>query len=217
VRALLDATPTARAQTSTVQVKSGGTASVSGMMGFEANGRVSSLGGSGMWVGWAIWKLNLEKSTYRPGPMPVKSLTVIIESQRGSDAGVLAVVTGEQANGTPISASVFTPWDGRSWGNPQVTGKSPYYNTITIILGTPTTSFSVGRDTSYGPLLAFSGKGFIPYSLSNIKWNVSTSKGSADYLPSESQIVSKDLKTATITTKGTSADGKFEQVFLFER
>ena len=45
------------------------------------------------------WKLNAKKSTYTPGPMPVKSLTVTRET---SDGGVKVDDHGEQANGTPI-------------------------------------------------------------------------------------------------------------------
>jgi hypothetical protein len=71
------------------------------------------------------WKLNAEKSTYTPAPMPVKSLTVTREA---SDGGVTATITGEQANGTPINATYTAKYDGR---DVQVTGNAPY-DTISI-------------------------------------------------------------------------------------
>jgi hypothetical protein len=71
------------------------------------------------------WKLNAEKSTYTPAPMPVKSLTVTREA---SDGGVTATITGEQANGTPINANYSAKYDGR---DVQVTGNAPY-DTISI-------------------------------------------------------------------------------------
>jgi hypothetical protein len=66
------------------------------------------------------WKLNVEKSTYTPAPMPIKSLVVTREA---SDGGVKVTTTGEQASGTPINASYTAKYDGMEV---QVTGNSPY-------------------------------------------------------------------------------------------
>jgi hypothetical protein len=71
------------------------------------------------------WKLNAEKSTYTPAPMPVKSLDVTREA---SDGGVKVTTTGEQANGTPINASYTAKYDGV---DVQITGNAPY-DTISI-------------------------------------------------------------------------------------
>lgn len=66
------------------------------------------------------WKLNIEKSKYTPGPMPVKSLTTTREA---SDGGVKVTNTGEQANGTAIHATYSLKYDG---SDAKVTGNSPY-------------------------------------------------------------------------------------------
>ena len=71
------------------------------------------------------WKLNVAKSTYTPGPMPIKSLTVIREA---SDGGVKQTTTGERADGTKINASYTAKYDGK---DVQVTGNSQY-DTIAI-------------------------------------------------------------------------------------
>jgi hypothetical protein len=71
------------------------------------------------------WKLNVEKSTYTPAPMPVKNLVVTREA---SDGGIKVTSTGEQANGTSINASYTAKYDGKEV---QVTGNAPY-DTISI-------------------------------------------------------------------------------------
>ena len=71
------------------------------------------------------WKLNVEKSTYTPAPMPVKNLAVTREA---SDGGVKVTTTGEQADGTPINASYTAKYDGK---DVQITGNAPY-DTISI-------------------------------------------------------------------------------------
>ena len=55
------------------------------------------------------WKLNVEKSTYSPAPMPLKSLTTVREAV---DGGVKVTSTGEQADGTPINSSYSVTYDG---------------------------------------------------------------------------------------------------------
>ena len=71
------------------------------------------------------WKLNVEKSTYTPPPMPVKSLTI---TRQASDGGVKQTVTGERADGTAASGSYTAKYDGKEV---QVTGNGPY-DTIAI-------------------------------------------------------------------------------------
>jgi hypothetical protein len=66
------------------------------------------------------WKLNMEKSKYTGGPMPVKSLTITREA---SDGGVKVTVTGERADGTAASGSYTAKYDGK---DVNVTGNSPY-------------------------------------------------------------------------------------------
>src|SRR5215472_13702985 len=71
------------------------------------------------------WKLNVAKSTYTPGPMPIKSLTVMREA---SDGGVKQTTTGERADGAKINASYTAKYDGK---DVPVTGNSQY-DTIAI-------------------------------------------------------------------------------------
>src|SRR5262245_34142049 len=71
------------------------------------------------------WKLNVAKSTYTPGPLPIKSLTVTREA---SDGGVKQTTTGERSDGTKVNASYTAKYDGK---DVQVTGNSQY-DTIAI-------------------------------------------------------------------------------------
>lgn len=66
------------------------------------------------------WKLNVDKSSYTPAPMPVKSLTITREAV---DGGVKVTTAGEQTSGTQINASYTAKYDG---SDVQVTGNSPY-------------------------------------------------------------------------------------------
>jgi hypothetical protein len=58
------------------------------------------------------WKLNVEKSTYTPAPMPIKSLTTVREAGNG---GVKVTTTGEQADGTPINSTASVKYDGHDY------------------------------------------------------------------------------------------------------
>ena len=71
------------------------------------------------------WKLDVAKSKYTPGPMPIKSLTVIREA---SDGGVKQTTTGERADGKAIQASYTAKYDGKYV---QVAGNGQY-DTIAI-------------------------------------------------------------------------------------
>jgi hypothetical protein len=66
------------------------------------------------------WKLNVEKSTYTPGPIPIKSLTITREA---SDGGVKHTTTGVRADGTAVNASYTAKYDGK---DAQVSGNSQY-------------------------------------------------------------------------------------------
>ena len=71
------------------------------------------------------WKLNVAKSTYTPGPMPIKSLTVTREA---SDGGVKHTTKGERADGTAVNTSYTAKYDGK---DVQVSGNGQY-DTIAI-------------------------------------------------------------------------------------
>ena len=58
------------------------------------------------------WKLNLEKSTYNPGPPTVKSLTA---ERQASEQGVNSVSTGVLANGDSINFSYTAKYDGKDY------------------------------------------------------------------------------------------------------
>jgi len=70
------------------------------------------------------WKLNLDKSKYRPGPAP-KSATLTIEAQ---DGGIKYASHGESAEGSPTHIEFTATYDGKD--NP-VTG-SPDFNSIAL-------------------------------------------------------------------------------------
>ena len=70
------------------------------------------------------WKLNLDKSTYSPGPAP-KSATLTIEAH---DGGIKYTSHGENAEGSPIHIEFTAKYDGKD--NP-VTG-SPDFNSIAL-------------------------------------------------------------------------------------
>jgi hypothetical protein len=71
------------------------------------------------------WKLNVAKSKYTPGPLPIKSLTILREA---SDGSVKQTTTGERADGTKVNASYTAKYDGK---DVPVTGNSQY-DTIAI-------------------------------------------------------------------------------------
>ena len=71
------------------------------------------------------WKLNIEKSTYTPAPMPLKSLTTTREA---ADGGVKVTTTGERADGSALNATYTAKYDGT---DTNVTGNAPY-DTIAI-------------------------------------------------------------------------------------
>jgi len=70
------------------------------------------------------WKLNLDKSTYSPGPAP-KSGTISIEAQ---DKGIKYTSNGENAEGSPTHLEFTAKYDGKD--NP-VTGSTDF-NAISL-------------------------------------------------------------------------------------
>jgi hypothetical protein len=58
------------------------------------------------------WKLNLEKSRFTPGPLPVKN---IILTRQEAEGGVRTTATGEQVNGDPINSSSVAKYDGKEY------------------------------------------------------------------------------------------------------
>ena len=71
------------------------------------------------------WKLDVAKSKYTPGPMPIKSLTVTREA---SDGGVKQTTKGERSDGTMVDANYTAKYDGKEV---HVSGNSQY-DTIAI-------------------------------------------------------------------------------------
>jgi len=72
------------------------------------------------------WKVNMAKSKYSPGPMPLKSYTAVRESAPG---GVKVTITGERTDGTAINASYTAKYDGTPVA---VSGSGTPYDTIAL-------------------------------------------------------------------------------------
>jgi len=73
---------------------------------------ITAIGAFGADNSLGNWKLNLEKSTYNPGPPAVKSLTA---ARQASEEGVNSVSTGELANGDAINSSYTAKYDGKDY------------------------------------------------------------------------------------------------------
>jgi len=72
------------------------------------------------------WKLNVAKSKYSPGPLPVKSLS----STREADGeGVKVTTTGERADGSAINTTYTAKFDGSP---ASVSGQGAPYDTISV-------------------------------------------------------------------------------------
>jgi hypothetical protein len=72
------------------------------------------------------WKLNVEKSTYSPGPLPVKSLSTTREADGD---GVKVTNTGERSDGSAINATYAAKFDGSP---ASVSGQGAPYDTIAL-------------------------------------------------------------------------------------
>lgn len=55
------------------------------------------------------WKLNVEKSKFIPGPVPLKSLTMVREA---AGDGVKVNITAERTNGASVTADYTAKYDG---------------------------------------------------------------------------------------------------------
>ena len=62
------------------------------------------------WIG--TWKVNLEKSTYSPGPKPTSAATVKIEPSAG---GIKTTIDGTNAEGKPIHTESVASFDGKDY------------------------------------------------------------------------------------------------------
>jgi len=72
------------------------------------------------------WSLNVAKSSYTPGPLPVKSLSVVREA---TPDGVKATLTGERTDGTAITGGYTAKYDGSAT---TVSGTGVPYDSISI-------------------------------------------------------------------------------------
>src|ERR1051326_1829749 len=71
------------------------------------------------------WKLNVAKSKYTPGPMPLKSAS---NSREAAEGGIKVTITGERPDGTAINATYTAKYDGNEV---PITGNLSY-DTIAI-------------------------------------------------------------------------------------
>jgi hypothetical protein len=81
------------------------------------------------------WKLDVAKSTYKPGPAP-KSATVVIEP---AGKGIKVAIDAVNADGSPLKWGFTTQRDGKP---APVTG-NPNYDSITATQPSPTTGTNV--------------------------------------------------------------------------
>jgi hypothetical protein len=70
------------------------------------------------WIG--TWKVNLEKSTYSPGPPPTVAATVKIEPSEG---GIKTTIDGTNAQGQPTHTETVARFDGKD--NPVTGAQAP--------------------------------------------------------------------------------------------
>ena len=72
------------------------------------------------------WKLNVAKSKYSPGPLPVKSITSVREA---AGDGVKVSNTGERSDGSAINTTYTAKFDGSS---ATVSGQGAPYDSISL-------------------------------------------------------------------------------------
>jgi hypothetical protein len=73
-------------------------------------GSIARTQSSDPWIG--TWKVNLEKSTYSPGPKPTVPATVKIEP---SAAGIKATIDGTDPEGKPTHTESVAAFDGKDY------------------------------------------------------------------------------------------------------
>jgi hypothetical protein len=83
-----------------------------------AVGSIARTQSSDPWIG--TWKVNLEKSTYSPGPKPTVAATVKIESSAG---GIKTTIDGTTPEGKPIHTETVAAFDGKD--NPVKGAQAP--------------------------------------------------------------------------------------------
>jgi hypothetical protein len=82
------------------------------------------------------WKLDVAKSTYKPGPAP-KSTTVVVTPE---GKGIKVAVDGVNADGSPLKWGFTSLRDGKQ--EAPVTG-NPMFDTVTVTRDSPTASTNV--------------------------------------------------------------------------
>jgi hypothetical protein len=161
------------------------------------------------------WHLNVDKSQYKPGQFPIKSLT--IEVKELAD-GVRVTAWGEQINGLPIEVTHFVSWHGNvdnfSQADPSNT-QARYYNAILAPFGTPACFNTLGEEVCVS-IFGHQDNGDVHVNIKEVDY--STDKRPAkDCIPSKSRLAFDGDNTLVETTKGNGADGKFEQTFVYSR
>jgi formylglycine-generating enzyme required for sulfatase activity len=79
---------------------------------------ISRAQSSDPWIG--TWKVNLEKSTYSPGPPPTVAATVKIEPSAG---GIKTTIDATNAEGKPTHTETVAKFDGKD--NPVTGAQAP--------------------------------------------------------------------------------------------
>ena len=72
------------------------------------------------------WKMNVAKSKYSPGPLPVKGVT---STREQADGGVKVTNNGERADGTKIDATYTAKYDGSP---ATVSGQGAPYDAVSL-------------------------------------------------------------------------------------
>jgi hypothetical protein len=77
---------------------------------FLAVSSIARTQSSDPWIG--TWKVNLEKSTYSPGPPPTVAATVKIEPSEG---GMKTIIDAADAEGKPTHTETVAQFDGKDY------------------------------------------------------------------------------------------------------
>jgi hypothetical protein len=92
-------------------------------LSFLAVGSIARTQSSDPWIG--TWKVNLEKSTYSPGPKPTAAATVKIEPAAG---GIKTTIDGMNPEGQPTHTESVAGFDGKD--NPVTGAPVPMTNAL---------------------------------------------------------------------------------------
>jgi hypothetical protein len=88
-------------------------------LAFLVVGSIARTQSSDPWIG--TWKVNLEKSTYSPGPKPTVAATVKIEPSAGG--GIKTTIDGTNPEGQPTHTETVGGFDGKD--NPVKGAQAP--------------------------------------------------------------------------------------------